>query len=270
MESYLESLPFESNANFYVCEVREICALFTTDVFVSTAFGLNANSLQNPNCEFRTEGKKIFHLTLLRTFEGLIVLFFPHLVNVFRCRVFTKEASKFIRDSIRYTIQEREKSDAIRGDLIDTLVALKKEAATSRQKEHFGHNFDFLVAQAAIFLSAGFETSSTTMNFALYELAMHEDLQHRLRLEIVETLKSGKGSISYEKINEMEYLNMVISETLRLYPVIAILDRECSLAENDMAEGYSMRPFCDFNVPHGMPIYIPTSAIQRDPKVSVR
>lgn len=42
-------------------------------------------------------------------------------------QVFSKEASKFLRESITYVMSEREKSGHIRQDLIDTLVSLKNE-----------------------------------------------------------------------------------------------------------------------------------------------
>lgn len=48
---------------------------------------------------------------------------------------------------------------------------------------------DALVAQAAVFFTGGFETSSSTMSFTLYELAMNPEIQTKLREEILDTLK---------------------------------------------------------------------------------
>jgi len=46
------------------------------------------------------------------------------------------------------------------------------------------------VAQALTFLLGGFETSVTTLSFAMYELALLSDIQHRLRAEILQVLKN--------------------------------------------------------------------------------
>jgi cytochrome P450 family 6 len=68
-----------------------------------------------------------------------------------------------------------------------------------------------LAAQAFVFFLGGFETSSTTMTFCLYELSLHQDIQERLREEIDIVLKKHGGKITYEAIQEMEYLDKVVS-----------------------------------------------------------
>ena len=68
-----------------------------------------------------------------------------------------------------------------------------------------------LAAQAFFFFAAGFETSSTTMTFCLYELSLHQDIQDRLRQEIDVVLQKHGGKITYEGIQEMEYLDKVVS-----------------------------------------------------------
>jgi len=62
-----------------------------------------------------------------------------------------------------------------------------------------------------MFFAAGFETSATTMSFCLYELALNLYIQDRLRNEIDTVLKKHGGSVTYEGIQEMKYLDKVIS-----------------------------------------------------------
>jgi len=70
---------------------------------------------------------------------------------------------------------------------------------------------DVIAAQAFVFFLAGFETSSTTMMFCLYELALNPDIQERLRNEIDTVLDRHDGNITYESIVEMEYLDKVVN-----------------------------------------------------------
>jgi hypothetical protein len=74
-----------------------------------------------------------------------------------------------------------------------------------------GLSIDSLAAQAFVFFIGGFETSSTTMTFCLYELSLHQDIQERVREEIDVVLKKHDGKITYESIQEMEYLDKVVS-----------------------------------------------------------
>jgi cytochrome P450 family 6 len=69
-------------------------------------------------------------------------------------------------------------------------------------------------AQAFVFYVAGFETSSTTMTFCLYELALNPDIQERLHAEIDTMLEKHGGNITYESIFEMEYLDKVVNGEL--------------------------------------------------------
>lgn len=69
---------------------------------------------------------------------------------------------------------------------------------------------DVIVAQAAVFFTAGYETSSTIMTFGLYELSFQPDLQTKLRDEIKETLVACNGELTYDNVQEMVYLNMVV------------------------------------------------------------
>jgi cytochrome P450 family 6 len=70
---------------------------------------------------------------------------------------------------------------------------------------------DSLAAQAFVFFAAGFETSSTTLTFCLYELSLHQDIQDRVREEIDVVLRKHDGKVTYEAILEMEYLDKVVS-----------------------------------------------------------
>jgi cytochrome P450 family 6 len=67
------------------------------------------------------------------------------------------------------------------------------------------------VAQAFVFLIAGYETSGSTMTFALYELALHPEIQQSLRAEILQVLSKHDGKLTYGSIQDMSYLDRVVS-----------------------------------------------------------
>ncbi|KAK0475178.1 cytochrome P450 [Armillaria novae-zelandiae] len=71
------------------------------------------------------------------------------------------------------------------------------------------------LSRSRTFVIAGHETSSTSLCWLLYELAVHPEHQSIIRAEL-------KGSNDYDS---MPFLNAVIKEALRLYPVAHSLMR---------------------------------------------
>lgn len=66
-----------------------------------------------------------------------------------------------------------------------------------------------LASQAFVFFLAGFETSSTTMSNALYELALNVHIQDKLREEINQQCIKHGNNLIYENIKDMTYLDKV-------------------------------------------------------------
>lgn len=66
-----------------------------------------------------------------------------------------------------------------------------------------------LTAQAFVFFVAGFETSSSTIAHALYELAQNHEVQDKLRQEIQDVYSKNGGNLTYVDIKEMSYMDKV-------------------------------------------------------------
>ncbi|EFN69411.1 Cytochrome P450 6k1 [Camponotus floridanus] len=139
----------------------------------------------------------IFHYNIIRGLELLAIFFLLTTVRLTRIKVFGKGPTIFLRKVFWETLNYRMESGIKRNDLIDILFELKKN---DNDQDYYGFKFDGdnLLAQAASF-SAGFETSSTTTAFTLYELELQSDIQNTLRKEIVEALESGR-KITYDLI----------------------------------------------------------------------
>lgn len=185
LHTYLEEhVPDEKVAN-----VKEIAALYTTDVIATCAYGVQANSLSNPNSDFRRHGKNIFDFNTKRSIEFLLLFFWPEVVPYLKLKLFSKESTKFLTDTLVYVMTERQKNKIVRNDLIDVLIGLRKnnEIANGTKSGDSDSTFDdiLLVAQAAVFFTAGFETTSSAIGFTLYELAKQVFESQHIVTEIV-------------------------------------------------------------------------------------
>lgn len=107
-------------------EMKDLTAKFATDIIGSTAYGLNVNSLNNPDAEFRKYGRKVFEFDFVRGFEFLAMFFLPTIFRLAHMKVFGKETTTFLRNVFWETITERMKSGNKRNDLIDILIELKQ------------------------------------------------------------------------------------------------------------------------------------------------
>lgn len=77
-----------------------------------------------------------------------------------------------------------------------------------------------VVAQSVLFLIAGFETSSTLLTFTCYELAINQEIQIKLREEICSVLKRHNDKCTYEAMQEMTFLDMVLAGMCLTYYLI--------------------------------------------------
>ncbi|XP_057319517.1 cytochrome P450 6k1-like [Microplitis mediator] len=251
----MESLELEGSGK--KLELKELCARFTTDMIATTAFGVRANCLNNPEAEFREKGRKIFEPSLWRNFEITSLFFAPQLATPFGLKFVVDESAKFLRTTLWDVINERERLGVKRGDLIDLLIELR-----NNKTEVFNNEFDFdgdnLLAQAIVFFNAGFETSSSALSFTLYEIALQPEIQDRLRAEIMKGLEETDGKVTYDLATSLPYLDMVISETLRKYPTLPVLDRVAN-------DNYKI-PNSNLVIEKGTPVMIPVSGLQYDPE----
>ena len=69
---------------------------------------------------------------------------------------------------------------------------------------------------------AGYETTSTALAYITYVLATHPEEQRKLQEHVNTYFNSTEeyGTSSYEVITDMDYLDMFIRETLRMYPIV--------------------------------------------------
>jgi cytochrome P450 family 6 len=80
---------------------------------------------------------------------------------------------------------------------------------------------DEIAAQVFVFFVGGFETSSSTISFCLYELALNPEVQQRVRNEVDTVLLKHGGVITYEAIHEMKYLDKTVAGNIRISSLYA-------------------------------------------------
>ncbi|XP_038563128.1 thromboxane-A synthase isoform X1 [Micropterus salmoides] len=114
---------------------------------------------------------------------------------------------------------------------------------------------DEIVGQAYVFLLAGYETSSNTLAFTCYLLAIHPECQCKVQEE-VDDFFTRHESPDYTNVQELKYLDMVISEALRLYPPGFRFARD--IEQDCVLNGQFL--------PKGVTLEIPAGFLHHDPE----
>jgi cytochrome P450 len=104
---------------------------------------------------------------------------------------------------------------------------------------------------------AGFETSATTITWALFALVKHPDVQQRLADDIEKHAPSlTVRDITIQHVEQMEYLNAFFQEVLRLYSTVGQTNRKCRRHET----------LAGVDLPAGTRFVIPFGLLHRHPK----
>ncbi|KOC61105.1 Cytochrome P450 9e2 [Habropoda laboriosa] len=204
-------------------ELKDTFTRYTNDVIATSAFGISVNSMKDPKNEFYERGIDVSRFSgTLRLMKFMLLRACPRLMRMAGFTFLSPASSKFFSKVISETVQAREEQGIVRPDMIHLLLQARDTREPGAQMA-----IDDIVAQAFIFFLAGFDTVSTLMCYVVYELALHQDVQQRLREEVDCYLAERNGKISYESLSKMEYMEMVVSEVLRLHPPSLITDRLC-------------------------------------------
>lgn len=242
--------------------MKDIFGAFSVDVISSTSFSVNIDSQNNPNDPLVAHIKKLLKVGFFSPFILLIVAF-PFLIPIVRfldISFFPKDIIEFFLNLTSSIKEKRKKNNHTdRVDFMQLMVD-SQIADDIPEEDHTNHVYKALtdseiMAQAVVFILAGYETTSTSLNLLSYELATHPEIQKRLQEEIDKALPD-KAPPTYEALMQMEYLDMVINESLRLYPPGGRLERMCKKTIE----------INGITIPGGTVVMIPAYVIHRDPE----
>lgn len=109
-------------------------------------------------------------------------------------------------------VQYRLENDVQRNDFLSLLIQIMNTGKLEGDNTDLGKmTFNELAAQVFLFFIAGFETSSSTVTFAFYELALNPDIQERAREEVRDAMQRHGGALSYEAAMELKYIDQIIN-----------------------------------------------------------
>ncbi|KAK9106763.1 hypothetical protein Syun_022774 [Stephania yunnanensis] len=159
-----------------------------------------------------------------------------------------KSKKKEMENLLKEIIASRKESIATshRTDLLSLLLS-----ETNKTKSKKKIDVQMVMDECKTFFFAGHETSSTLLTWTIMLLASNTEWQTRVRAEVLHVL-NGQTPLP-EQLHKLILLNMVINESMRLYPPAFPFPR---MVFEDIRLG-------DLDIPKGLSIWVPILAINR-------
>lgn len=132
-------------------------------------------------------------------------------------RLFTEMSDAF-KDIYQRRTSKLEKGEAPRHIFIDELFRFVKSYESNQCEE-------ILFDNAVTIFAAGYETAALTVSYAILMLAMHPEIDSKVDEELKKHYNPDNG-IDSELLKKLQHLDIVVKETLRLFPAAPLSVRE--------------------------------------------
>lgn len=212
-----------------------------------------------PDIIFRLFGMKKRHDTLVNTIHSLTT---KVLLNKSEQMRKTYESGRIQKTVYSDLINNKETTDStvIYDDTEDPLVGEKNRLAfldLMLESTYSGANITETEIKEEVdtIMFEGHDTTAAGSSFVLCLLACHPDIQQKVHEEQQQIFGDSKRSATFADTLQMNYLERVIFETLRMYPPVPIIAREVNENVKLVSKPYT--------IPAGATVVIGTFKIHR-------
>ena len=251
MNDYISAFA-ESNKEF---EIREITGKFSLDALANCVFGFQTDSFEKQNSPllewlngfFQTvtdeneqkdlsTAKRVLHT--MKDLKVFLDFYLPTFIKKAGGKLGLNFFGHFLANDyamfLMQKVERRRASEKKNNNLVGMMMeSIEKKSINIFEDDSDEYEIDTripgkypredvssedVVATALLMLSAGYDTTGTSMAFVLYDLATNEECQDELLKEIKTT----------KNVDDMPYLEAVIHESMRKHPILANLERVCT------------------------------------------
>ncbi|CAD7091456.1 unnamed protein product [Hermetia illucens] len=234
-------------------DIYPIVNAFALDVICETSMGVTVNAQSDPNSEYVTSVKKMSRAVQERIHHPLGK---SDLYNLTSKGQYLKTLTNILHDFTDKVIGERRdqllsNTKIDQGSRMNFLDILLHATAGGKPLT----NAD-IREEVDTFMFEGHDTTASGIAFTLYLLSRNADVQEKLYQELENAFGSkDEMGITNKNISGLEYLDMVIKESLRMFPPVPGIGRQ--LMEDTLIGGVT--------VPAGVNLILSIYRMQHDP-----
>ncbi|XP_058452019.1 cytochrome P450 4d1-like [Malaya genurostris] len=246
-------------------DVFPFVLLYTLDVICESAMGTSVEALRNADSEYVLAVKEAATISITRMFDFIRrTPFFYFTPSYMRLRKLLKILHGYTDNVIisrRKQLMEHANNGSISTENENIELGLKKREAfldLLLQTKIDGKPLTNLEIREEVdtFMFEGHDTTTSAVSFTLYNLAKYPAVQQKVYDEVISVIGEDPAKqIELSHLQDLNYLEMSIKETLRLYPSVPMIGRRC--VEEVTIEGKT--------IPAGANIIIGIFTMGRDP-----
>ncbi|CAN4122024.1 unnamed protein product [Withania somnifera] len=226
-------------------EVFEEFRLLTSEIISRTAFGSSY-----------LEGRDIFQMLMklaLLVSRNAHKIRFPGISQIWKStdEIESEKLEQGIHDSITQIIKKREQEKigeehTFGSDFLGKLLEAYQDYRLSVED---------IVDECKTFYFAGHETTTSLLGWTIFLLATNKNWQEKARKEVLESF--GQKVPSADGLSRLKIMNMILDESLRLYPPVPFIKRKVD----------RIVQLGKLTLPPQTQLYISPLAVQHDPKI---
>ena len=217
-------------------DVHKLFASFAVEVTLATQFSRDISSQSGENNPINKATASIFEVIsssydnqLAREQLTVVMSHFPWSVPIlsFYGRKATKIGKSWdYLETVALRLIENHQNNTTTGkDLLQMLLEVRNENNVTLSSGYVLN--DEIIALILTVVLASYETTTDTLSFTAYLLALNPSIQDRLIREITDYYDANPESSLYDAAENIDYVSMVLSEALRMFPSLAMPTREC-------------------------------------------
>lgn len=219
---YIETLKNHENQSV---ELRPFFFNMILDVVTTNLMGCPAKTTDSNNKPIQINQYTDLSYFLSETLQEVLQLqnIFKYMLPGFIRKVLFGKADNF--DTVRNKMQHRYYDLFLspnRSNILATENLIKEiwDINHSKNKES-GYSDKEILGDGLVLLVGGIATTVVTLEFIIKLLTVHPDKMEKLQKEIQTHVRDNE--VTLEALKQMNYLDMIIKETLRLYPPAPLL-----------------------------------------------
>ncbi|XP_064471835.1 cytochrome P450 3A2-like [Ornithodoros turicata] len=257
-------------------DAKKFFSNYALDIIARCAFGTHLDSYDDETSEFVQKADKAFSGSV--SFRLILFVLCPGIFKLLGIKPANTDLFYFFKDLSLRIAKQRQDTNTRHEDFLqlmidaqqdavlepsestedpeNTLFDLKDDKKPQRISERLTE--DEALSQCVMFFFAGLGTTSSTLAFASYMLALNPACQTRLREEIDACFQKHGDRPPWEAVSKLAYLDGVICETLRMFPIASRLERTAT-------EDYTLAD-TGITLPKDCIVAIPVHAMHHDPE----